>query len=486
MTHFIDGKWKQGSGEHFNSVNPANENIIWTGRAANDREVDQAVYAARTAFETWSLTDFDTRESYIRKFVTLLEQNKKTLSEILAQDTGKIIWEAEAEINIMINKFAISIEAYKERCPERIKEFSAFKSVTRHRPYGVAAVFGPYNFPGHIPNGHIMPALLAGNTIILKPSELTPLISEEIIKLWQETGIANGVINLLQGQSETGVLLANHNEINALFFTGSSRTGKILHENFAGKIDKILALELGGNNPLLVIKASNTDAAAYMILQSAFLTNGQRCTCARRLILVKDTNSEKILSRLIEISKSMKIGDPMNGENFMGPLITDIQAAKMLAYQESLLEKGAEPLLKMKRLSSLGNAYVSPGIIDCSQAEGIEDEEFFGPLLQVFKVANLNEAIELANKTKYGLAAGIITDDEKIYNEFLMKAKAGLINWNNQLTGATSTAPFGGLGLSGNHRPSAYYAADYCAYPVASLETQKLELPAKLSPGITL
>jgi succinylglutamic semialdehyde dehydrogenase len=428
-------------------------------------------------------------------YIELLKESKDELAEKLCADTGKALWECALEVSSPINKLKISVEAYHDRTgltvngqratdSDLIRNATKADSIVRHRPHGVIGVFGPYNFPVHTPYGHILPALLAGNTLVFKPSELTPYISEAVIKLWQRAGLPKGVLNMVQGKVETGKLLSNHPGLDGIFFTGSSRTGAILHQNYAGHPGKILALEMGGNNPLVVHKVKDLEATAYLIIQSAFITAGQRCTCARRLILVENNDTDKLLAILIEMVSKIKIGDPMDTSNFIGPVISAAQADKLLAAQSGLISKGAKPLLEMKKLS-LGDAYVSPGIVDCTNAI-TDDEENFGPLLKVYKVKNWDAAIAKANDTDYGLSAALISDSEELYEDFLHRVRAGLINWNNQTTGASSAAPFGGVGCSGNHRPSAYYAADYCAYPVSSMESPVVKLPEKLSPGLNL
>jgi succinylglutamic semialdehyde dehydrogenase len=496
MTHFINNIWQEGMGEKFSSINPANGETIWTGTQATETEINAAVNSARVAFPAWSRLSMEERLSYLEDFAELVKEHKDELAQALCNDTGKAIWECAIEITSPISKLSISVDAYRDRTGSwlnaqrstleaLVRNANKPDSIVRHKPHGVIAVFGPYNFPVHTPHGHILPALLAGNTLVFKPSELTPYISEAIMKLWQQAGLPEGVINMIQGKVETGKLLSNHSDIDGIFFTGSSRTGTILHENYAGHPGKILALEMGGNNPLIVHEVQDVKAAVYLIIQSAFITAGQRCTCARRLIMIDEAKTtQKILDLLVQTCSKIKIGDPMDASNFIGPVISATQADNLLTAQSSLISKGAKPLLEMKKLS-LGDAYVSPGIIDCTDL-AIADEENFGPLLKVYRVRNWDAAIAKANDTEYGLSSGLISDDEKLYEDFYQRIRAGLVNWNNQITGASSAAPFGGVGCSGNHRPSAYYAADYCAYPVSSMESPVVKLPEKLSPGISL
>jgi succinylglutamic semialdehyde dehydrogenase len=386
----------------------------------------------------------------------------------------------------MVNKVAISIQSYRERTGEKSGPLADATAVLRHKPHGVVAVFGPYNFPGHLPNGHIVPALLAGNAVIFKPSELTPKVAELTVKCWIEAGLPAGVLNLLQGARETGVALAGNPGIDGLFFTGSSRTGNLLHQQFAGRPDKILALEMGGNNPLVVDQVQDVDAAVYTIIQSSFISAGQRCTCARRLLVPQGAWGDALLARLVTVAGNIKIGAfDAQPAPFMGSVISLAAAQHLMQAQQQLIAKGAKSLLAMTQPQA-DAALLTPGILDVSAVADRPDEEFFGPLLQVIRYSDFDAAIAEANATQYGLAAGLLSDSAERYQQFLIESRAGIVNWNKQLTGAASSAPFGGVGASGNHRASAYYAADYCAYPVASLESETLALPASLTPGVSL
>ena len=357
----------------------------------------------------------------------------------------------------------------------------------RHKPHGVVAVFGPYNFPGHLPNGHIVPALMAGNTIVFKPSDLTPAVAEFMVKLWEKAGLPAGVLNLVQGEVETGKALATHAGIDGLFFTGSSRTGKILHEQFAGHPGKILALEMGGNNPLIVKDVADTDAAVHDIVQSAFVTSGQRCTCSRRLFLPSGAAGDAILNRLVEVTKNIKVGDyDAQEQPFMGAMISAKAARMMVDAQAELVSLGGKVIVELTQPEA-NKGFATPGIIDVTDMlDALPDEEHFGPLLKVIRYTDFDAAIKEANNTRYGLSAGFLGDSEEDYRYFFQRIRAGIVNWNRPITGASSAAPFGGVGESGNHRASAYYAADYCAYPVASVELEKVTLPGTLSPGLTL
>ncbi|WP_338590076.1 succinylglutamate-semialdehyde dehydrogenase [Shewanella khirikhana] len=486
MTQFINGQWLAGEGKEMQSNNPANGEVIWQGKAAVPAQVDAAVMAARNAQFDWFMLGFEGRQAIVEAYRAELEANKAELAEVIAQETGKPRWETATEVAAMIGKVGLSITAYHKRTGTEVNDGAAGRAVLRHKPHGVVAVFGPYNFPGHLPNGHIVPALLAGNAVVFKPSELTPKVAEEMLKLWDKAGLPKGVINLVQGEVETGKALASHPQLDGLFFTGSSRTGHLLHQQYAGHPGKILALEMGGNNPLIIRGVSDTRAAIHDIIQSAFISSGQRCTCARRLYVEKGAEGDKLLAGLVDAVKAIKVG-PWNAEPqpFMGSMISETAAKGMLEAQRNLLNLGGKSLVELTHLEA-GTGLVSPGIVDVTEVIELPDEEYFGPLLQVVRYSDFDEAIRLANDTRYGLSAGILADDKADYEYFLDRIRAGIVNWNKQITGASGSAPFGGVGASGNHRASAFYAADYCAYPVASMESDSVTMPASLSPGLSI
>lgn len=483
-THFINGQWQQGQGQLFVSTDPAKNQQIWQGQAASEVQVDAAFQAARAAFEAWADLSFSARSDVVKNFAQKLNEHKEALALTIAEETGKPLWETRTEVAAMIGKIDISIRAYQERTGEKENPMPQGRAFIRHKPHGVVAVFGPYNFPGHLPNGHIVPALLAGNTVVFKPSEMTPKVAEATVKLWQEAGLPAGVLNLVQGEVATGKAVAAHSELDGLFFTGSSRTGHYLHQQFSGRPDKILALEMGGNNPLIVTEVADIDAAVHDIIQSAFISAGQRCTCARRLYLPQGAQGDAILARLLDVTSKLKVGlYDAEDQPFIGSMISNKVALGMLAVEKQLAELGAQVLLPMQLLAE-GTGLLTPGIVECSNAAALPDEEHFGPLLKVFRFSDFDDAIRQANHTSFGLSAGLLSDDEALYQRFFRRIRAGIVNWNRPITGASSAAPFGGIGGSGNHRASAYYAADYCAYPVASVELNRLEMPAQLSPGL--
>lgn len=483
--NYIANKWVQGSGSLLSSYNPATGDLIWQGFTAAKADVDLAIAAARSAQPAWSSMPLEERKKFLLAFKTLLTAEKNDLAEMISLENGKPLWEAKNEVAAMLGKIDISIEAYALRCPEVTKSTTGTQqSIMRHRPHGVVAVFGPFNFPAHLPNGHFIPALLAGNAVIFKPSELTPLVAEKTIRIWERVGLPPGVINMIQGGPDTGALLAEHPGLDGLFFTGSWKVGQHLKELFSKKNGKILALEMGGNNPLVVMDVKDLKAAAYTTIQSAYLTSGQRCSCARRLIVPRGPKGDAFIEELLALVSTIHVGPYTESpEPFMGPLISQSAAEKLLATQERLKQEGGIPLLEMKPLEQ-GPSFLSPGLIDVTNVASRRDEEYFGPLLQLIRVDSFEKALEEASHTDYGLTAGFLGDDKGLFDQFAQHVKAGIISWNSPTTNVSSALPFGGTGKSGNFRPTAYYAADYCAYPVTFVENNLLQLPEKYAPGI--
>jgi succinylglutamic semialdehyde dehydrogenase len=454
------------------------------------QSVEQAVQAARQALAFWSAQPLKRR---VETLVALAEQytlHKEELAEAIVRQTFKPRWEARAEVDAMIAKAAVCIDAYAARCTLPPWERDGIRAVTRFRPHGVAAVLGPFNMPGHLPNGHIMPALLAGNTIVFKPSEHSPLIARQMAGAWQRVAdalkLGPGIFNLVEGSPDIGQTLAAHPGVDALFFTGSKGVGLRLSALLADQPQKILALEMGGNNPLIVHEVADVRAAAALAIQSAFLTAGQRCSCARRLILCRGPQADALVRQLIQTIGALRVGMPDDvPEPFMGPVISPAAAGKLLDAQADLRKRGAVSLVEMKALPA-SPALLSPGLLDVSGVSPRDDVEHFGPLLQLIYVDDFEAALNEANATRFGLSAGLISDSPEHYEKFLGRIRAGVIAWNRPMTGASSRQPFGGVGLSGNHRPGAFFAADYCATPVAALESDRPLLPAKAIPGLVI
>ncbi|WP_294234433.1 succinylglutamate-semialdehyde dehydrogenase [uncultured Sphingomonas sp.] len=430
----------------------------------------RAVAVAREAWPDWAATPLADRIATLRRFAEIVRDRADGFADLIARETGKPLWEAKTEVDTVIAKVAISITAQEERAGTRVTDQpGGGRMALRHRPHGVLAVLGPYNFPAHLPNGHIVPALLAGNAVVFKPSEKTPASGAFLVECYLAAGVPEGVVQLLIGGPDQGRALAGHEDIDGLLFTGSARTGLALNRQFAERPEKILALEMGGNNPLIVWDDPDLDAAAALIVQSAYTTAGQRCTAGRRLI-VEDRIYDPLMAALTGLVDRIVIGAPHDDPvPFMGPVIDDNAAEHLLTAVGDLVAKGAKIIRPLERLKA-GLPLLTPAILDVSDVADRPDDELFGPVLQVARATDFADALRQANATRYGLSASLISPSRERYDNFWTGIRAGIVNWNRPTNGAASSAPFGGIGWSGNHRPSAYYAADYCAYPVASAE----------------
>jgi succinylglutamic semialdehyde dehydrogenase len=448
------------------SSEPATGAELWRGAIG---DADAEVSIARAASADWAARPLDGRTEILRRFADIVRAQADTFADLIARETGKPQWEARGEVDSVIAKVAISIAAQAERTPHKEMDGAAgARTAIRHKPHGVLAVLGPYNFPAHLPNGHIVPALLAGNAIVFKPSEKTPASGAFLVDRLHEAGVPEGVVRLLIGGRDEGRALAANADIDGLLFTGSAGAGVALNRQFADTPGRILALEMGGNNPLVIWDAPDIEVAATIAVQSAFLSAGQRCTCARRLI-VKNGTEAPLIDAIRSLMKRLIIGGPLDQPApFMGPLIDNEAATHVIEGFRALEAKGGVILEPMERLDPT-TPFLTPGLIDVTEVADRPDEELFGPVLQIIRVADFDAAIAEANATKYGLSASLVGGDQALYDRFWAAVRAGVINWNRPTNGAPSTAPFGGLGFSGNHRPSAWYAADYCAYPVTSV-----------------
>ncbi len=452
------------------SYEPATGAQLWRGTRGN---VDDVVGRARRAWPAWAAQPLSTRMELVRRFANEVRKENEKLATLIARETGKPLWEARTEVESVINKVEISIRAYADRTSQRkLDNAMQGTAALRHKPHGVMAVLGPYNFPAHLPNGHIVPALIAGNAIIFKPSEKTPATGELLAQCFHRAGISAAIVQVLIGGPEEGQALVAHDGVDGVLFTGSAHVGIAINRKLAARPDKIVALEMGGNNPMVVWDTPKITDAAALVIQSAFTSAGQRCSAGRRLI-IKSSMYDEVIAEVKRLADRIIVGAPFDEPApFMGPVIDNASADGLTESFLYLLSHGGKAIKHLIRPRD-DLPFLSPSIIDVTNVKDRPDVELFGPLLQVVRVSDFDEAIAEANNTRFGLAASLIGGNPQDYNRFWANIRAGVINWNRPTNGASSAAPFGGVGLSGNHRPSAYYAADYCAYPVASNEMEQ-------------
>ncbi len=483
--NLIGDRWVVGLGAACERRTPDGASIVCAGNMASIEQVDEAIDCANLAFGSWSEFSLDDRFAIARCFADLVNQKKEELARLISTEVGKPLWEARTEVAAVVRKITNSIDAILKRRWTTTEQIGAYVAVTRFRPHGAMLVLGPFNLPAHLPGAHIVPALLAGNTIVFKPSELAPAVGQWLAATWREAGLPSGVLNLVHGTAPVAIHAAQSPLIAGVFFTGSQRAGVSLHRLLAGQPQKVLALELGGNNPLVVHRCADLHRAAITIINSAYITSGQRCTCARRLIVVGQAICDQLLDKLKKLLPLVRVSDPLSEpQPFMGSLIHANAAQIMLDAQSKLVAGGAEAIVSM---SPVGDhpAMLSPGLLR-AEARLLDDCEHFGPMLTAHVASDLDEAIQLANATQFGLSAGFLGDHVDDFHYFLHRVRAGIVNWNRQTTGASGKLPFGGIGQSGNHNPSGFFAADYCSYPIASLESHDLAEANGVTPGLEL
>jgi succinylglutamic semialdehyde dehydrogenase len=476
---WINHENHRGSAERFQSRNPANGEVVFDGTAADASQVSLAVAAAVAAQPTWEQTELEERAAILRRFAQQVAAGEDELAQLITRETGKLPSDAAGEVKAVIAKVEITIEAHQLRRIEHDLDVPQGTAQTRYRAIGPVVVLGPFNFPAHLPGGHIVPAILAGNCVVFKPSELTPAVGRWIVDCWTEAGLPSGVINLIQGDRRVAGWLIDDPRIAGVFFTGGHAAGQSIHRQLAGRPEVLLALEMGGNNPLVVLAEENRSAddpatASELIFQSAFASSGQRCTCARRLIVVDNDYGRSVvdaLSKRIERTTYGIASDKPSPE--IGPLISPTAVANLLRVQAAWIRAGGQPLSLLEPIEfptgSWGPTLVRCGAVDVTHCGTLSDEEWFGPLLQIHYVPDFDQAIGLANATRFGLSAGLVGGSRTMFERFRREVRAGVINWNRPLTGASSSLPFGGVGHSGNHRPAGSFAVDFCSDPVASI-----------------
>lgn len=455
------------------SVSPVDGAVVWDQPDSSVSDVPAVMASAIDGFKAWKRTPVSDRDAVIRRFAELVGERRSELVNLISVEVGKTLSDADSEVGAIIGKAENSILARDELTGTHTKQLAAGALQVAHRPIGPVVVLGPFNFPGHLPNGHITPALLAGNSVVFKPSEQAPAVGEWMVAAWREVGLAENVLQIVHGGRSVAEALIDHPATAVVLFTGGVNAGRAIHERLAGRPEVLLALELGGNNPMIVWDVADLDAAARVVVSSAFLSSGQRCTCARRLIVPAGKQGDQIVAAVVEHTMAVTTGPPdSEPEPFMGPLISAEAAAQVLAAQNSLIEMGAKVLVQAQ-IGNDGPAYMTAGVLDVTGVPNRPDAEIFGPVLQVIRADSFEDAVEEANNTKFGLAAGVVTDNDDLWDRAYAELNAGIVNRNLPTVGASGAAPFGGTGASGNHRPAGYSAASYCAQPIASLTKAK-------------
>jgi alpha-ketoglutaric semialdehyde dehydrogenase len=454
--NFIAGKWVKGSSrETFQTINPANEEVVGQIYMASLPDVDLAVQAATDAFHSWRLTPAPQRGELLFKVADLLKQKKEELARLLTQDMGKVIAEARGDV-----QEAIDMAYYMGGEGRRLLGYTApvemrdkFGMAVRD-PSGVVGIITPWNFPIAVPSWKIFPALVAGNTIIWKPSPESPAISAAFVKIFEEAGLPAGVLNLLLAPgAEVAKALVSHPGVRVLSFTGSTTTGRAIAES-AGKLNKKVSLEMGGKNAILVMDDANLDLVVDATLWAAFGTSGQRCTAASRLIVQKGI-APKLKKSLIARTEKLTLGDGLDPKVDVGPVINRAALDRIQHYVEIGKQEGARPLAgaSVGNVGGKGFFYMPTLFEGVLRSTTLEREEIFGPVLSIIEVDTFEEAVEINNLSPYGLSTSIFTQDVNRAFSAMRDIFTGLVYVNHGTTGAEIQFPFGGVRGTGNgHR----------------------------------
>ncbi|MCB0390168.1 MAG: succinylglutamate-semialdehyde dehydrogenase [Bdellovibrionales bacterium] len=475
-----DGSWKIHS--------PANKKDLVTEMSFSYSHIEQACLAAKKAYREWAHTPLQKRYELLNKLKDIYVANSEKLAQVICRETGKPHWEGLNEAKAMAGKISITLDHSMKLVAESKVE-NALPNVDgyiRYKPRGVMSVIGPFNFPGHLPNGHIIPALATGNTIVFKPSDKTPATGQLMAEFFHEAGFPKGVFNLVQGKGESGKRLVTSEHVDGVLFTGSYDVGLKIKQDTLNHHWKLLALEMGGKNSTIVWKDADLEKAVYESILGAFLTSGQRCSCTSKIILHKDIY-EKFVDNFYQTAKKLTIGH-WSENPFMGPLISEDSVEKYIRFQEIAKREGSECLMRGKSLDyKYDGHYVTPSIYLVPKADELsvyQNCEIFGPNVGIYKVEDFDEALEINNSGGFGLVMALFSKDRQLFDKALIDAKVGLLNWNRTTNGASSRLPFGGMGKSGNDRPSAHFAVNYTTIPVASLEDLTPYDSASIMPGI--
>jgi succinylglutamic semialdehyde dehydrogenase len=434
--------------------------------------VDHAVEAARAAFPHFRRMGEPARRDLLRAYQERLRVHREAIALAIAREVGKPLWEARSEVDAMIGKVDLSLgEGARYTATQHI---DAPASEIRHTPLGVLAVIGPFNFPGHLPNGQIVPALLLGNTVVHKPSERAPSAATWMAQCMHEAGFPPGVFNVVQGEAASGTRLTTHRDVDGILFTGSVHVGRRIVRDNVDHPERLIALELGGKNVAVALDDCDVERAARAIAFSAFVTAGQRCTATSRLIVTQGV-AGALVEHVAKLARELRVGHVLEDDVFMGSVISEHARENVLAAQRLALDAGFEPVVPAAPYDVRGHHgfYLRPGVHRAPECifelPGYTDTELFGPDLAVHVVPDEEAALELAGHSRFGLAASVFTRSRDAFERAADCLRVGVLSWNRPSAGASGRLPFGGLGQSGNHRPAGILAGLACSDPVAVL-----------------
>lgn len=471
--NLIDGRWHPLDAVHADvtSVNPARpDDVVWSARA-QPGAIDAAVEAARRALPAWRMAGAEARAGALKRFAAVATARAEDIARAITREMGKTLAESRLEAKLLADKVSITLG---ETCQARVRPWEFAVAPTRagrcsFRSHGVMAVLGPFNFPAHLPNGHWVPALLMGNTIVFKPSERTPLVGQLMAECMQAADLPPGVFNVVQGGPAVAKALVAHDGLDGILFTGSWPVGRSIMQANLDRPGRLLALEMGGSNAAIVLDDAHRRQAVLECVRASFATTGQRCTCTRRIV-VQESAAPWFVPAFCRMASTLLVGDGDGAAPaFMGPLATEAARHAALEFQAAAVSRGATILLRAAALDRPG-WFITPGVLKWPRLSLEQDGEVFAPIVQLAVAATDEDALEQANASRFGLAASVFTASRARWEALCPRLEAGCVNWNVGTAGASSALPFGGLGLSGNHRPAAAFSVDSCAAPIAHLE----------------
>ncbi|MFW6051175.1 MAG: aldehyde dehydrogenase family protein [Myxococcota bacterium] len=479
MEHGLERPGDYIGGRYVRAGQPDDELVIRSPADLDDvvgvhpvavEHVDRAVMAARDAQPRWSRLDEAERRAVLRNYQDRLREHAGAMAETLAREVGKPLWDARTEVSAMIGKVDLMLGEGAEWTAHRRVE--NLPGEIRWRPHGVLAVIGPFNFPGHLPNGQIVPALLLGNTVVFKPSEKTPNTAVWMARCFEEAGLPHGVVNVVQGGAPVAEKLTTHDEVDGILFTGSVEVGRRIAVANADRPGRILALELGGKNASIVLDDADVERAARHIAFAAYASAGQRCTATSRVYATPGV-IDALVERLADTARSVVVGYPLDDGVFMGPMITDDARRALHEAQSRAVNAGFEAVVPGGAVEVDGRRghYAAPAVHRAPRPDihvpGYTHDELFGPDVAVYAVGDVDEAIQRANGTRYGMIASVFTASAPTFDHAAAALRCGVVHWNRSTAGASGRLPFGGIKDSGNHRPAGIMAGMFCAYPQA-------------------
>ncbi|MBW2464217.1 MAG: aldehyde dehydrogenase family protein, partial [Deltaproteobacteria bacterium] len=466
---FIGGRFLAPEGESLVSLNPVTGAPVLE-TAFSPKRMDAAAAAAAEALPAWRAKSFDERVRVLERFREAIRERTDVLADAIVREVGKLRPEAKTEIRALVGRFdlvksRILADLHEGPLPTHPNE------VLRHHPHGVVGVVGPFNFPLHLCHAHVVPALMLGNTVVMKPSEVAPLAGQRYAEAAEAAGLPQGVLNVVQGGGVSGAALLQAEPLRALAFTGSWPTGRRILEALLDRPEVLVALEMGGKNTCIVREDADLRQAAHEIVVGGYLTSGQRCTCTDR-VLVHQSVKAPLVDALRRMVDNLAYGDPDDASVFAGPMATSAAVDKLNAAIEKGTAKGAEEVARGR--APEGGNFFAPRLHvlpdGLHEVDGYTDVELFGPDVHLESFLDDDEAIAALRAAPVGLAHSVFSANREAFDRYFDGTPVGILNWNRSTNQASPRLPFGGIGTAGNFRPAGGYAHRNLTVPVAIQE----------------